>query len=99
MLYTPSEREIKIDGCKMQVIAEIGERLFFVPLGGIGTFSPSGCIPVLMTIKWLRNDDAMSSGTQTLVSRKLAVGVLILMTKSECRKAQQGKCIADLRVC
>lgn len=51
----------------MQVIAEIGERLFFVPLGGIGTFSPSGCIPVLMTIKQLGNNDATFPETETLV--------------------------------
>lgn len=66
-LYKSSQREIKIDGCERQVIAEIGERLFFVPLRSIGTFSPSGCIPVLMTIKCLGNDDATSPESETLV--------------------------------
>lgn len=50
-----------------QVIVEIGERLFFVPLGGRGTFRPSGCIPVLMTNKCLGNDDATSPKSETLV--------------------------------
>jgi len=38
---------------------------FFVPLCGIGAFIPSGCIPVLMTIKELGNDDATSPETKT----------------------------------